>query len=53
MVANGEADTYPYYKNVIQMSRIWRAYLNSEVADGFGPILRWPLSPVYRLSTMV
>ena len=38
MVANGEADTYPYYKNVIQMSRIWRAYLNSEVADGFGPI---------------
>ena len=27
-----------YLYNVIQMSRIWRAYLNSEVADGFGPI---------------
>lgn len=37
-VAAGEADVYPYYKNVIQMARIWRAYLNSEVSDGFGPI---------------
>ena len=37
-VADGEADLYPYYKNVIQMARIWRAYLNSEVSDGFGPI---------------
>lgn len=27
-----------YYKNVQQMARIWRAYLNSEFADGFGPI---------------
>ena len=34
-VADGEADLYPYYKNVIQMARIWRAYLNSEVSDGF------------------
>lgn len=37
-VEEGEAEQYPYYKNVIQMARIWRAYLNSEVADGFGPI---------------
>lgn len=37
-VAAGEADVYPYYKNVIQIARIWRAYLNSEVSDGFGPI---------------
>ena len=37
-VAEGEAEQYPYYKNVIQMARIWRAYLNSEVSDGFGPI---------------
>lgn len=37
-VAEGEGTLYPYYKNVIQMARIWRAYLNSEVSDGFGPI---------------
>jgi hypothetical protein len=37
-VVDGEAELYPYYKNVIQMARIWRAYLNSEVSDGFGPI---------------
>lgn len=37
-VAEGEAVQYPYYKNVIQMARIWRAYLNAEVSDGFGPI---------------
>lgn len=37
-IAAGEADLFPYYKNVIQMARIWRAYLNAEVADGFGPI---------------
>ena len=37
-VAEGEAEQYPYYKNVIQMARIWRAYLNAEVSDGFGPI---------------
>lgn len=37
-VEAGEADVYPYYRNVIQIARIWRAYLNSEVSDGFGPI---------------
>lgn len=37
-IAAGEAEQFPYYKNVIQMARIWRAYLNSEVSDGFGPI---------------
>lgn len=37
-VADGEAEVYPYYKNVIQIARVWRAYLNSEVSDGFGPI---------------
>lgn len=33
-----EAGAYPYYKNVLQMSRIWRAYLLSEFADTFGPM---------------
>lgn len=37
-VEEGEAEAFPYYKNVIEMARIWRAYLNSEVSDGFGPI---------------
>lgn len=37
-IAAGDAELYPYYKNVVQMARIWRAYLNSEVSDGFGPI---------------
>lgn len=37
-IKEGEGDLYPYYKNVVQMARIWRAYLNSEVSDGFGPI---------------
>lgn len=37
-VAAGDAELFPYYKNVIQIARIWRAYLNSEVSDGFGPI---------------
>lgn len=37
-VENGEAEAFPYYRNVIQIARIWRAYLNSEVSDGFGPI---------------
>ncbi|MDR6373175.1 hypothetical protein J2795_004458 [Chryseobacterium bernardetii] len=27
----------PYYDNVIQISRIWRAYLMSEFSDNFGP----------------
>jgi hypothetical protein len=27
----------PYYNNVIQISRIWRAYLMSEFSDNFGP----------------
>lgn len=27
----------PYYDNVIQVSRIWRAYLMSEFSDNFGP----------------
>lgn len=37
-VENGEAEAFPYYRNVVQIARIWRAYLNSEVSDGFGPI---------------
>lgn len=37
-VEEGEAEVYPYYRNVIQIARVWRAYLNSEVSDGFGPI---------------
>ena len=32
----GEADTYPYYKNLTDVPYL--ACLNSEVADGFGPI---------------
>ncbi|MCJ7933631.1 MAG: SusD/RagB family nutrient-binding outer membrane lipoprotein [Chryseobacterium sp.] len=27
----------PYYDNLIQVSRIWRAYLMSEFSDNFGP----------------
>ncbi|WP_276875219.1 SusD/RagB family nutrient-binding outer membrane lipoprotein [Chryseobacterium joostei] len=27
----------PYYENIIQVSRIWRAYLMSEFSDNFGP----------------
>lgn len=37
-IAAGEGEVYPYYKNVEQMARIWRAYLNAEVTDCFGPI---------------
>lgn len=37
-IDDGEGTTYPYYKNVLQMARIWRAYLNAEVTDNFGPI---------------
>lgn len=28
----------PYTKNLIQVARIWRAYLMSELSDNFGPI---------------
>ena len=28
----------PYTKNLLQVSRIWRAYLLSEMSDNFGPI---------------
>lgn len=37
-IEEGEGEQFPYYNNVVQMARIWRAYLNSEVSDGFGPI---------------
>ncbi|MBQ4161944.1 MAG: SusD/RagB family nutrient-binding outer membrane lipoprotein [Parabacteroides sp.] len=37
-IESGEADIFPYYRNVVQMARIWRAYLNAEVSDGIGPI---------------
>jgi hypothetical protein len=29
---------YPYESNIMQMARIWRAYLMAEVTDCFGPI---------------
>ena len=29
---------YPYENNLLQMSRIWRAYVISELADNFGPV---------------
>ena len=29
---------YPHYRNIPGIARIWRAYLNSELADNFGPI---------------
>jgi len=31
-------DTQPYTKNLLQIGRIWRAYLMSEMSDNFGPI---------------
>lgn len=31
-------NAYPYYRNIPNMARIWRAYLNSELSDNFGPI---------------
>ena len=37
-IADGEGTLFPYYANVAQMARIWRAYLNAEVSDCFGPI---------------
>ncbi len=33
-----EGDLYPHYKNIVEMGRIWRAYLISELTDNFGPI---------------
>lgn len=33
-----EGAAYPYYNNVLQMARIWRAYLLAQFADGFGPM---------------
>ncbi|MBB6500677.1 SusD/RagB family nutrient-binding outer membrane lipoprotein [Pedobacter cryoconitis] len=35
-IAAGKAQ--PYTKNLIQVARIWRAYLMSEMSDNFGPI---------------
>ncbi|AFD07792.1 SusD/RagB family nutrient-binding outer membrane lipoprotein [Solitalea canadensis] len=35
-VSKGQAK--PYTSNLIQVSRIWRAYLMSEMSDNFGPI---------------
>ena len=55
-------NAYPYYRNIPNMARIWRAYLNSELSDNFGPIpgcylllpvfleniIRWRISiPIY------
>ncbi|PST82281.1 SusD/RagB family nutrient-binding outer membrane lipoprotein [Pedobacter yulinensis] len=31
-------DTRTYLKNLVQVARIWRAYLMSEMSDNFGPI---------------
>lgn len=31
-------NTQPYTNNLLQVARIWRAYLMSEMADNFGPI---------------
>lgn len=33
-----KGDVKPYSQNLIQVARIWRAYLMSELADNFGPI---------------
>lgn len=33
-----DAEHFPHYKNVLAMSRIWRAYIISELTDNFGPI---------------
>lgn len=37
-IDDGSADVTPYYKNALQMARIWRVYILSELTDGFGPI---------------
>lgn len=37
-IDNGVADVTPYYKNALQMARIWRVCLLSQLTDGFGPI---------------
>lgn len=31
-------NTQPYTKNLLEVARIWRAYLMSEMSDNFGPI---------------
>ena len=33
-----KGDVKPYSKNLLQVARIWRVYLMSELADNFGPI---------------
>ena len=33
-----KGDVKPYSKNILQVARIWRVYLMSELADNFGPI---------------
>ncbi|MCJ8165705.1 SusD/RagB family nutrient-binding outer membrane lipoprotein [Pontibacter sp. E15-1] len=40
-IANGHissGNTQPYTENLLQVARIWRAYLMSEMSDNFGPI---------------
>ncbi|PTX18055.1 SusD-like starch-binding protein associating with outer membrane [Pontibacter mucosus] len=40
-IANGHissGNTQPYTNNLLQVARIWRAYLMSEMSDNFGPI---------------
>lgn len=32
-----DGTAYPYTNNLVQMARIWKAYLISEVSDNFGP----------------
>lgn len=37
-IDNGDAVGYPYYKNVQQMARIWRAHLLADFTANFGPM---------------
>ncbi|MDB9152785.1 SusD/RagB family nutrient-binding outer membrane lipoprotein [Parabacteroides distasonis] len=37
-IAEDVDNAYPYYRNIPAMARIWRAYLNSELSDNFGPL---------------
>lgn len=37
-IASDPENINPHYRNVKAMARIWRAYLNSELTDNFGPI---------------
>lgn len=37
-IADDTEGLYPYYINVKSMARIWRAYLNLELMQNFGPI---------------